>query len=201
MVLPGSKTTRADLQWLRDQGWEQTIAKHLRYGGKLIGICGGFQMLGRFVHDPEGIEGMPGSSDGLGWLDMETTLAPTKILRQITGKLTVENAPVRGYEIHCGISQGAALEHPASILGDGRLDGACSVDNQILGTYLHGLFDEPRALSALLAWAGLRDPIPFDIQQEREASIDRLADAVEQHLDTHALRRLLAMNGERPCAA
>lgn len=201
IVLPGSKTTRADLQWLRDQGWEAAIARHLRYGGKLIGICGGFQMLGRFVHDPQGIEGVPGSSAGLGWLDMETTLAPAKILRQAAGTLTVGDAPVRGYEIHCGVSRGAALDHPASILVGGQADGACSADNRILGSYLHGLFDEPQALSALLAWAGLRDPVPFDIRLEREASIDRLADAVEQHLDTHALRRLLAMNGERPCAA
>ncbi|MEW9572313.1 cobyric acid synthase [Rhodanobacter sp. Si-c] len=200
IVLPGSKTTRADLQWLRDQGWESAIARHLRYGGRLIGICGGFQMLGRAVHDPQGIEGLPGSSDGLGWLDMETTLAPAKVLRQAAGTLTLGDTPVRGYEIHCGVSQGAALDRPACLLSDGRPDGAHSADDRILGTYLHGLFDEPQALSALLAWAGLRDPVPFDIRQEREASIDRLADAVEWHLDIDTLRRLLVMNGERPCA-
>jgi adenosylcobyric acid synthase len=201
IVLPGSKTTRADLQWLRDQGWEQAITRHLRYGGKLVGICGGFQMLGCLVHDPQGVEGPPGSSDGLGWLDMETVLEPSKILRQVTGTLTVDDAPVVGYEIHCGISQGPALDHPACILGDGRADGARSADNQILGTYMHGLFDEPRALSALLGWAGLRAPALHDIRQEREASIDRLADAVEQHLDTPMLRRLLVTNRGRPCAA
>lgn len=201
IVLPGSKTTRTDLQWLRDQGWESAIARHLRYGGKLIGLCGGFQMLGRAVHDPQGIEGAPGSSDGLGWLDMETTLASAKVLRQATGTLTLDDTRVHGYEIHCGVSQGAALDRPVCLLDNGRPDGARSADDRILGTYLHGLFDEPRALSALLAWAGLRDPVPFDIRQERDAAIDRLADAVERHLDIDTLRQLLAMNGERPCAA
>ena len=201
IVLPGSKTTRADLQWLREQGWAAAIAKHLRYGGKLVGICGGFQMLGHAVHDPQGIEGTPGSSDGLGWLDMETTLAPAKILRQASGTLALDDAPVRGYEIHCGNSRGSALDHPACILDDGRPDGARSADGQILGSYLHGLFDEPQALSALLAWAGLRNPVRFDMGQQREASIDRLADAVESHLDTRTLRRLLLLQGDRPCAA
>ena len=201
IVLPGSKTTRADLQWLRDQGWEPVLARHLRYGGKLIGICAGFQMLGRLVHDPQGIEGAPGSSAGLGWLDMETTLESCKILRHATGAMTMDGARIRGYEIHCGISQGTALDHPACILDDGRPDGARSADDRILGTYLHGLFDEPQALSRLLAWAGLREPAAFDVRQVRETSIDRLADAVADHLDTEALRRLLVANGDHPCAA
>ncbi|ULU27058.1 cobyric acid synthase [Dyella terrae] len=200
IVLPGSKNTRADLAWLREHGWDETLARHLRYGGKVIGICGGFQMLGRFVHDPQGIESTPGSSNGLGWLQMETTLEARKQLRRVEGKLVLEGAKVSGYEIHCGVSRGEALSRPASVLGSGELDGALTDDGQILGTYLHGLFDEPQALAALLSWAGLRDAAPLDMHRLREASIDRVADAVEAHLDTTALWQWLQPSGEPlPC--
>lgn len=191
IVLPGSKSTRADLAWLRAQGWEQVIARHLRYGGKLIGICGGLQMLGEAIHDPLGIEGAAGSSDGLGWLAFETTLDSHKQLRQVEGRLNLGNAAVRGYEIHCGVSIGTAMERPLCVLADGHRDGAMSDDGQILGSYLHGLFDEPQALSELLRWAGLPDAVVIDVHALREHSIDRLADAVEAHLDTAALDHLL----------
>lgn len=193
IVLPGSKSTRADLAWLREQGWEVALARHLRYGGKVIGICGGFQMLGRRIHDPEGIEGAPGSSAGLGWLDIETTLEAGKQLRNVRGMLALADdaAPVSGYEIHCGVSRGVALASAPITLEQGRADGARSDDDQILGTYLHGLFDSPPALAALLRWAGLERAAPVDMQALRESAIDRLADAVEAHLDTAALHRLL----------
>jgi len=191
IVLPGSKSTRADLEWLRSQGWDATIARHLRYGGKIIGICGGFQMLGRFVHDPQGIESTPGSSAGLGWLQMETMLEARKQLRRAEGKLVLGGARVSGYEIHCGVSRGEALGRPACFLDSDQPDGVLSEDGQMLGTYLHGLFDEPQALATLLAWAGLRDAAPLDVHSLREASIDRVADAVEAHLNTSALLRLL----------
>ena len=201
IVLPGSKSTRGDLDSLRVHGWEEAILRHLRYGGRVLGICGGLQMLGRAVHDPLGIEGAPGSSAGLGWLDLETTLAPTKQLRDAAGRLALPDAdaPVRGYEIHCGISTGAALERSFARLDDGRLDGACSEDGRVLGTYLHGVFDDPAALEALLQWAGLRDAAPLDMHALREASLERLADMVDAHLDTDALLRLLAP--EAACAA
>ena len=199
IVLPGSKTTRADLAWLRAQGWAEAIARHLRYGGKLIGICGGFQMLGQAVHDPHGIEGAAGSSAGLGWLAMETVLEPGKQLRRAQGKLALDDADVAGYEIHCGRSTGPALDAPACLLGDGRADGAISADGQVLGTYLHGLFDEPAALQALLRWAGLHAPLAVDVRALREASLERLADAVETHLDTARLAALLGVNDA--CAA
>ncbi|MGC1550743.1 MAG: cobyric acid synthase, partial [Rhodanobacter sp.] len=198
IVLPGSKATRADLAWLRAQGWDDAIARHLRYGGKLIGICGGLQMLGTVVHDPIGIEGVPGSSIGLGWLDLHTTLEAGKQLRNVRGRLAFGPAGVRGYEIHCGVSTGPALDAPVCVLDDGRSDGAQSADGQVLGTYLHGLFDEPSALTALLHWAGLRDATPVDMHALREASIERLADAVEQHLDTALLSRLLGVEPCRP---
>ena len=156
-------------------------------------------MLGRVVHDPHGLEGESGSTEGLGWLDMETVLEPQKQLRRTYGRLSWTDAAVSGYEIHCGISHGDALSSPSSSLDDGRSDGALSGDGQILGSYLHGLFDQPQALTALLTWAGLRDAAPVDMHALREESIDRLADAVENHLDRAALLRLIGM-GEPSCA-
>lgn len=193
IVLPGSKSTRADLAWLRAQGWQTVIARHLRYGGKLIGICGGLQMLGRAIHDPQGRESEPGSSDGLGWLDLETTLEMDKHLHRVRGRLCFADAHVHGYEIHCGVSYGPALEHPFAQLDGGRRDGALSADGQIIGTYLHGVFDDPQALRALLEWAGLRNAESVNVHALREASIDRLADAVETHLNTAKLESLLGM--------
>ena len=192
IVLPGSKSTRADLEWLRRQGWPSIISRHLRYGGKLLGICGGLQMLGNAVHDPLGIESEAGSSAGFGWLDLETTLDAHKQLRNVRGRLAFADAVAGGYEIHCGISSGAALRRPALLLDDGRCDGAISADGQILGTYLHGLLDEPEALAAVLRWAGLEQAEALDLRGLRETSIDRLADAVEAHLD---LARLSALFG------
>jgi adenosylcobyric acid synthase len=179
IVLPGSKAVQADLAWLREQGHEAAINRHLRYGGKLIGICGGFQMLGRALHDPLGLEGAPGSQPGLGLLDCETELEAEKQLRNVTGRLALPGNPaVSGYEIHMGVTRGAALARPAAKL-DGHPDGAISDDNAILASYCHGLFDTPEALTALLAWAGLAAPQAVDFTTRREADLERLADAVE----------------------
>jgi adenosylcobyric acid synthase len=192
VVLPGSKSVAADLAWLRAQGWEPYLQRHLRYGGKLIGLCGGYQMLGRTLHDPAGIEGAPATVAGLGFLDCETTLEAEKQLRNVAGTLALEGAPaMSGYEIHMGVTRGPALERPAVLLDDGRHDGALSADNQILGTYCHGLFEQPPALAALLAWAGAAGIAPVDFGARREADIDRLADAVESSLDWERLRPLL----------
>lgn len=190
IVLPGSKSTRADLAWLRERGWDKAIFRHVRYGGKVIGICGGFQMLGRAVHDPDGIEGAAGSSAGLGLLDMETTMGAHKHLHRIEGTLAASGARVSGYEIHCGTSSGPALEAPMTLIG--KHDGAVSADGLVMGTYLHGVFDHPDALAALLCHAGLDDAAPLDIHALRDASIDRIADAIDAHLDT---RRLAAWFG------
>lgn len=193
VILPGSKAVAADLAFLREQGWESALRRHLRYGGKLIGICGGMQMLGRMIHDPHGIEGAPGSCPGLGLLDLETTLQADKRLRQTQGRLTLAEAPARGYEIHAGVSSGPALARPALHLDHGP-DGALSEDGQILATYLHGLFDAPAAQAALLAWAGLGAATAVDADAQAEAAIDRLADAVDNHLDTDALLTLLNLD-------
>ena len=192
IILPGSKSVRADLAWLRKHGWETAIHRHLRYGGKVIGICGGFQMLGKRIHDPYGLEGEAGSGDGLGLLDVETMLEREKQLRNVRGTLALAHAPVTGYEIHAGATTGPALACPAVHLAH-RSDGALSEDGQILGTYLHGLFESPSASTALLAWSGLNDAQTIDYHALREASIKRLADAVAAHLDIHRLTRLLGL--------
>ena len=179
ILMPGSKAVHSDLDWLRKQGWETQIHTHLRYGGKLVGICGGMQMLGTRLDDPLGLEGKPGSSvSGLGLLDMQTTLAAEKQLRNVSGVL-FDGSPVNGYEIHMGVSTGPALASPALRFDDGRLDGAISADGQVLASYCHGLFDTPQALSALLAWAGLANAQHVDLNARREADLNRLADAVE----------------------
>lgn len=189
IVLPGSKSVHADLAWLRAQGWEPAIRRHLRYGGKLVGICGGFQMLGATIADPHGVEGAPATVAGLGLLELETVLERDKQLVNARGVLCLPGAPaVAGYEIHMGVSRGAALARPALHFADGRSDGALSADGQILGTYLHGLFDNPEALSALLRWAGLGGEVEcVDLAARREADLDRLADAVEAAIDVEAL--------------
>lgn len=194
IILPGSKSVRADLAWLRAEGWETAIHRHLRYGGKLIGICGGFQMLGNLIHDPHGLEGDPGSTPGLGLLDLETTLQPEKQLRNVRGRLAIGDAAVSGYEIHAGTTSGAALRRPVVHLTHGS-DGATSEDGLVLGTYLHGLFELPLACASMLAWAGLQDAQALEYDALREAAIDRLADAVEQHLDNRLLLSLLDRKG------
>ena len=193
IVLPGSKSVRADLAFLREQGWEAAIRRHLRYGGKLLGICGGLQMLGGEIADPLGLEGAPGASRGLGLLELDTLLEAEKQLRNVRGRLALEDAEVGGYEIHAGVSRGAGLERPAVRLDDNRGDGALSEDGQVLGTYLHGLFETPAACSALLRWAGLREVVTPDYHALRERDIERLADLVEMHLDTARLRQLCGL--------
>ncbi|NMG28619.1 cobyric acid synthase [Aromatoleum evansii] len=188
IVLPGSKSVQADLAWLRAQGWEPAIKRHLRYGGKVIGICGGFQMLGGALADPLGLEGSANTAAGLGLLDMETVLEAEKQLENRSGSLCLPGgAAVAGYEIHMGVSRGAALERPALRFADGRPDGALSADGQILGTYLHGLLDTPEALSSLLAWAGAGEVETVDLAARREADLDRLADSVAANLDLSAV--------------
>jgi adenosylcobyric acid synthase len=194
IILPGSKSVRSDLAYLRNNGWDSAIARHLRYGGKVIGICGGLQMLGQQVHDPLGLEGAAGSSAGFALLDISTVLEEEKQLRNVQGRLVMENAPVSGYEIHAGVTSGSALDNPAVYLQDGRHDGAQSADGQIIGTYLHGLFESPQACSALLRWAGLQDVQDVDYHALRERDIERLADLVENHLDGALLRQLCGLD-------
>lgn len=180
IILPGSKNVRQDLAWLIDQGWGAAIQRHLRYGGHVIGICGGYQMLGRVIDDPDGVEGPPGHTDGLGLFALHTTLQQNKQLRQVSGTCRLTRTPVTGYEIHAGESHFEGSARPAPLLDlDNRSDGASDADGQIIGTYVHGLFDQPDTLAGLLEWAGLAQPDNFDYTQYRLAEIDRLADHVE----------------------
>jgi adenosylcobyric acid synthase len=183
VILPGSKSVRADLTWLRERRWPKYLERHLRYGGKVIGICGGMQMLGERIADPQGIEGPPGESEGLGWLELHTVLQAEKQLCNVSGRLVLDDARVRGYEIHMGQSTGAALDRPALELDEGRVEGALSPDGQMLGTYVHGLFEEPSACAALLRWTGLSSPLAQDHALRREEMLNHLADAVERSLD------------------
>lgn len=188
IILPGSKNVRADLLALRSNNWDTDIQRHLRYGGKLLGICGGFQMLGERIDDPQGIEGKAGASEGLALLPMQTRLAAEKQLRNTQGHLNLgEAVPVSGYEIHCGVSEGPALQRPLLNLREGP-EGALSDDGQIAGSYLHGLFDDPEACASFLRWAGLTTLAPqIGLAEQREQQLTRLADCIEQHMDVAAL--------------
>jgi len=187
IILPGSKSVRDDLQLLVKYGWPEYIQKHLRYGGKLLGICGGFQMLGQSIHDPMGIEGKAGSMNGLAYLNCETTLHKEKQLQQIQGEFISNGLPVSGYEIHAGITtrcsktkESDSAEQQLICFSDGRIDGLLSIDGQIMGTYLHGVFEQAQACQHLLQWAGLTKPETVDHQQNREFAIDLMADTLEQ---------------------
>ncbi|KAF0813318.1 Cobyric acid synthase [Andreprevotia sp. IGB-42] len=188
VILPGSKSVQRDLAWLRANGWDEYLFRHLRYRGKVIGVCGGMQMLGRELHDPLGIESEVRSTAGLGLLDYVTTLETEKSLINASGQLALDGAAVRGYEIHMGATHGPALDQPALWLGDPpRPEGAISADGQVLATYLHGLFDAPEACAALLRWAGLAAAEQIDHDARREDSINKLADAVAASVDLDAI--------------
>ncbi|QBF84933.1 cobyric acid synthase [Shewanella maritima] len=208
VILPGSKSVRADLAFLKQQGWDELLLRHLRYGGKVIGICGGYQMLGQSINDPHGIEDKPGESQGLGLIPMHTVLQQDKALKQVTGKLTLngQTTEITGYEIHCGQSQlfahstaQSAAEplidkQPVAISdlrGNHYQDGFESQDKQIFATYVHGLFDSKQACQQLLSWAGLEQAQPIDINQIREQQLERLADVLELHLDIEKLIRII----------
>jgi adenosylcobyric acid synthase len=197
IILPGSKSVRADFTALQQYGWVESIRKHLRYGGRLIGICGGLQMLGTQIHDPHGIEGAAGSGAGLGLLDFSTILEKEKQLHRVSGKLVFGNATVTGYEIHAGISTGPALANYLVDLGD-RKDGVISGDGQIIGSYLHGLFDDSAAREALLRWMGLENVAELDYRALMEKEIDRLADELERALD---VEKILALTDDHLSAA
>ncbi|MDN3611675.1 cobyric acid synthase [Vibrio ostreicida] len=187
IILPGTKSVRSDLAYLRRQGWDKDIERHLRFGGKLMGICGGYQMLGVQISDPSGVESEAGESQGLNYLPITTELKEEKALVNVSGTLELngEQAPVTGYEIHVGRT---ALNHPSLIrLDSGKGDGVVSECNQVLGTYLHGIFDNAQALSLLTRWAGAQGVTERDHQQQQENAINLIADTAEQHLNLSLL--------------
>ena len=185
VIIPGSKSTRGDLAIVRAQGWDVDIAAHLRRGGHVLGICGGYQMLGRAVHDPEGIEGPAGSTPGLGLLEVETVMTPAKALRQVTGTHVASGQAMAGYEIHIGRTEGADCARPFARIGD-RDEGAVSPDGRIAGSYLHGMFGGDGFRAAFLAARGAAvSQLRFEAGVD--AALDALADHVEAHLDVAGL--------------
>ena len=189
VILPGSKSTIADLAFLRQQGWDIDVAAHVRRGGRVLGLCGGYQMLGRSIRDPDGVEGPTGEVAGLGLLDVETVLTPDKATVEVAGVDLLSGAAVRGYEIHLGRTAGPDTARPVLDLGD-RVDGARSRDGLVEGTYVHGLFASDDFRRAYLARLGAASTVRAD--EAIETALDEIAAALEQHLD---IDRLLAIAG------
>ena len=188
VIIPGSKSTRADLAFLRAQGWDIDLRAHHRRGGRILGICGGFQMLGRSIADPQGLEGEPGVTEGLGYLDVETVLAPDKRLTRVTAVHAPSGLHVAGYEIHLGRTDGPDCVRPFAHVGD-LPEGARSSDRRVEGTYLHGLFTSDDFRTAWIQELGATTGA-FSYAAEIEAVLDELAAHIEAHLDVQELLRL-----------
>ena len=185
VILPGSKATLADLVFLRDQGWDIDLLVHHRHGRHILGLCGGYQMLGRHIADPEGSEGPPGEAIGLGLLDIDTVLRGDKRLAEAAGHEIATGMPVRGYEMHLGVTAGPGLARPMLDLS-GHPDGAVSTDGRVMGCYLHGLFASDPFRRAFLARLGATSGV-FAYEPMIENVLDGLADHLERHLDVDAL--------------
>ncbi len=191
VLLPGSKTTIDDLAFFREQGWDIDLAGHLRRSGRVLGLCGGYQMLGRRIADPHGIEGPAGRAvEGLGVLAVDTILTDDKRLEAVTGCSLPDETPLAGYEMHIGETTGEGAARPFARLSDGRLDGAVSADGRVVGTYLHGLFADDRQRAR---WLNVLGAVGSDLAYESlvEDILDRLALHLEAHLDCD---RLLALS-------
>jgi adenosylcobyric acid synthase len=187
IVLPGSKATIADLAALRAAGFDIDIAAHRRRGGKILGLCGGYQMLGRSIADPDGVEGPPGMVSGLGLLDVATTLTAEKRLEPVTGT-SANGASFTGYEMHMGVSEGPDCARPFGHLSDGSPEGAVSADGRVVGTYVHGLFADDRQRAAWLEQSAATATIRYDDLAER--TLDGLAAHLETHLNIDRLLTL-----------
>ena len=186
IIIPGTKATIADLAFVRAQGWDIDIAAHVRRGGLLVGICGGYQMLGATIEDPDGIEGPPQTVAGLGYLPVATRLMAEKRVTEATGISIGDGAPFAGYEIHAGITAPVGAIQPLLQLSDGHCDGAISTDSRIAGCYIHRLFDHPAQRAAWLARISARsDGV---VQSERvDRALDTLAEALHVHVDVDRL--------------
>ena len=192
ILIPGSKATIADLAFVREQGWDIDILAHRRRGGRVLGLCGGYQMLGRRIVDPDGTEGREGVVDGLGLLDVETVLGGDKLTVAVAGRHVPTGAPITGYEIHIGRTTGPDCDRPALAL-DGRHDGARSRDGLVTGSYVHGLFAADDFRHAWLAEFGVpASDLRFEVLVEE--TLDALAAHLERHVD---IDRLLAIADSR----
>ncbi|MCX8508072.1 MAG: cobyric acid synthase, partial [Rhodobacteraceae bacterium] len=187
VIIPGSKSTRGDLAFVRQQGWDVDIAAHVRRGAHVLGICGGYQMLGRLVRDPEGIEGPAGETVGLGLLDVETLMSPDKRLTRTSALHAATGTAMEGYEIHIGRTEGPDRARPFALI-DGQPEGAMSADGRIMGSYLHGMFACDAFRAAFLGGFGQASSLSYGAGVE--AVLDRLADHMEAHLDVAGLLNL-----------
>ena len=184
IILPGSKATIADLRALRTEGWDIDILSHHRRGRPILGICGGYQMLGRSISDPDGIEGEPERIEGLGLLDVDTRLTGDKSLERVAG--TAWGQSFAGYEMHVGLTDGPDRARHFARLADGRTDGAVSADGRICGTYVHGLFASTEARAGLLASLGVKSGV-VDYAASVEQALDDIAGQLELHADIDAM--------------
>jgi adenosylcobyric acid synthase len=189
VILPGSKATIADLAALRQTGWDIDLNAHVRRGGHVLGICGGYQMLGTQISDPDGIEGPAGSVAGLGLLDVETVLRGDKMLLKILGECADGTAPFKGYEMHIGRTSGTGCMKPLLRFADGREEGAVNASGRIAGCYVHGLFSDDRQRDHWLRRV-TQQPSALIYEADVEATLDRLADHIEQHIDCNRLLEL-----------
>jgi adenosylcobyric acid synthase len=185
VILPGSKATIADLLFFREQGWQVDLLAHTRRGGRVLGVCGGYQMLGKRITDPEGLEGPAGAVEGLGLLDVETVLMGEKTLLEVGGECLMNGEPFQGYEMHIGETQGPDCARPLLRFADGRLDGAVSHNGLVAGAYVHGLFADDCQRAAWLAQLGAASELEYEATIER--TLDALADHCEAHLDLDAI--------------
>lgn len=185
VILPGSKSTRGDLDFLRAQGWDVDLAAHRRRGGRVLGICGGYQMLGRTLCDPQGIEGPPGETPGLGLLDIETEMTAAKRLSETRAVHAATGQGFAGYEIHMGRSAGPDCARPFAFV-DGQPEGAVSADGRVCGSYLHGMFRDDAFRAAFLRDLGA-GPGGLYYDQTVEDTLDALAQHMEAHLDVSGL--------------
>ncbi|MGV8986330.1 MAG: cobyric acid synthase [Cypionkella sp.] len=188
VIIPGSKSTRGDLAYLRAQGWDIDLYAHHRRGGRILGICGGYQMLGMKVSDPDGIEGPEGDTTGLGLLNIETTMTSDKRLTRTTATHAASGLPIHAYEIHIGRSEGPDCARPFALI-DGQPEGAISADGRVTGSYLHGMFSGDAFRAAYLAALGL-PATQRNHGAEVEATLDALAAHIEKHLDVDAILNL-----------
>ena len=193
VVLAGSKATVADMRFLRAEGWDIDILAHHRRGGAVLGLCGGFQMLGREIADPDGAEGPPGAVPGLGLLAVETVLGRDKRVVQVAGEAL--GARFSGYEIHLGRTEGPDMARPVAQLDDGRVDGASSPDGLVHGSYVHGLLGEAAQRRAWLARIGVRGQ-GGDHGASVDAALDAIAAELERHLDLDGMLALSALAGK-----
>ncbi len=188
VILPGSKSTRGDLDFLRKQGWDVDLFAHVRRGGHVLGLCGGYQMLGKSIADPDGIEGPPGETPGLGLLDVTTIMTPEKSLTRIKARHAVTKQPIEAYEIHIGRTEGDDCARPFAFV-DGAPEGAVSADSRVQGSYLHGLFASDAFRGAYLAQIGIA-AANESYGARVQGALDALADHFEGHLDVDGLLTL-----------